>query len=208
MLPQLPPMLAVAWAPFDGAQYCFEIKGDGMRALAAVEHSGWRLWGRDGAEYTSRYAELEVVRRWPPGTLVDGELVCLRGGLPNLAGLLQRHFLAAAWKVAQARQWCPVHYVVFDLLYLRGRCLLREPLACRRDLLAELCAETVVPGLLWSAGVVGAGRAFYEAVVAAGHEGVLAKALTAPYRPGRRAPTWRKIKPRRNGAGRRPRSTR
>ena len=207
-MPQLQPMLAVASAPFDGAEYCFEIKWDGIRALAAVDESGWRLWGRDGADYTRRYPELEVVRRWPQGTLVDGELVCLRRGLPDLAGLLQRHFLAAAWKVAQARQWCPVHYVVFDLLYLRGRCLLREPWACRRDLLAELCAETAVPGLLWSAGVVGAGRAFYEAVVATGHEGVMAKALRATYCPGRRCPTWRKIKPRANGAGRRPRPAR
>jgi ATP-dependent DNA ligase len=88
-----------------------------------------------------------------------------------------------------------VHYVAFDLLYQRGRCLLREPLAQRRQALAELCASVTVPGVLWSAGVVGTGTAFYEAVVASGHEGVMAKALASPYRPGRRSPAWRKIKP-------------
>jgi ATP-dependent DNA ligase len=208
MLPQVQPMLAVPSAPFDSAEYCFEIKWDGIRALAALDEKGWRLWGRDGVDYSSRYPELEVLRRWPEDTLVDGELVRLRGGLPDLPGLLQRHFLAAAWQIAQARHWCPVLYVVFDLLYQRGRCLLREPLERRRDLLAELCARTAVPGILLSAGVVGAGQAFYEAVVAAGHEGVMAKALVAPYRPGRRSPTWRKIKPRPNGAGRCPRRAR
>ena len=46
MLPQVLPMLAVAAKPFDSSEYCFEIKYDGVRALAAVEGSGWRLWGR------------------------------------------------------------------------------------------------------------------------------------------------------------------
>jgi ATP-dependent DNA ligase len=89
-----------------------------------------------------------------------------------------------------------VHYVVFDLLYHGGRCLLREPLWRRREVLAELVATVAVPGVLWSAGVVGAGTAFYEAVVQSGHEGVMAKALASPYRPGRHSPAWRKIKPR------------
>ena len=83
-----------------------------------------------------------------------------------------------------------MHYVVFDLLYHRGRCLLPEPLAQRRQVLAELCASVTVPGVLWSAGVVGTGTAFYEAVVASGHEGVMAKALASPYRPGRRSHAW------------------
>jgi ATP-dependent DNA ligase len=45
--------------------------------LAAVETTGWRLWGRGAADYTARYPELAVLRRWPAGTLVDGELVAL-----------------------------------------------------------------------------------------------------------------------------------
>src|SRR5262249_28127894 len=56
-------------------------------------------------------------------------------------------------------------------------------------------ARGAVPGGLWSAGVVGAGTAFYQAVVASGHEGVVAKSLAATYRPGNRSPAWRKIKP-------------
>jgi ATP-dependent DNA ligase len=197
MLPAIQPMLAVPAAPFDAAGYCFEIKWDGVRALAAVDERGRKMWGRDDGDYTTRYPELvEALGRWPAGTLVDGELIAVRGGLPHLASLLQRHFLTDPWKIRQAVRWCPVHYVVFDLLYHRGQCLLPEPLAQRREVLAELCASVTVPGVLWSAGVVGTGMAFYEAVVASGHEGVVAKALASPYRPGRRSPAWRKIKPR------------
>ena len=55
MLPQVMPMLAVAAEPFDSPEYCFEIKYDGVRALAAVDETGWRVWGRDRGDYTARY---------------------------------------------------------------------------------------------------------------------------------------------------------
>ena len=87
MLPQVMPMLAVAAEPFDSPEYCFEIKYDGVRALAAVDETGWRLWGRERADYTARYPELEVLRRLPAGTLVDGELVAFDAdGRPHLRG--------------------------------------------------------------------------------------------------------------------------
>ena len=195
MRPTLEPMLALPSPPFDSAQYSFEIKWDGVRALAAVEANHWRLWGRGLSDYTPRYPELEVVRGWPAGTLLDGEVVALRGGVADLAALLRRHALVDPWRISQAWRWCPVVYIVFDLLYHAGRCWLHEPLQQRRQLLAEGCAGLDVPQVVYSAGVVGAGQAFYEAVLAAGHEGVVAKRLGSAYRPGRRAPAWRKIKP-------------
>jgi bifunctional non-homologous end joining protein LigD len=89
MLPSIWPMLAVAAEPFDSPEYCFEVKCDGIRALAAVDESGWRLWGRERAEYTARYPELEILRRLPEGTLVDGELVAFDAdGRPDLRRLL------------------------------------------------------------------------------------------------------------------------
>ena len=72
MLPRLLPMLAVPAIPFDSLEYGFEIKWDGIRVLAAVETVGWTLWGRQHADYTDRYPELESLRRLPAGTLVDG----------------------------------------------------------------------------------------------------------------------------------------
>jgi len=91
--------------------------------------------------------------------------------------------------------WCPVQYLLFDLLYHGGRCLLNEPLARRREELAALCAGLDLPEVLFSAGVVGAGTAVYALALTRGHEGVVAKRLASPYRPGRRSPAWRKIKP-------------
>jgi ATP-dependent DNA ligase len=59
-----------------------------------------------------------------------------------------------------------------------------------------LCAGLDLPEVLFSAGVVGTGTAVYALALAHGHEGVVAKYLTSTYRPGRRSPAWRKIKPR------------
>src|SRR5262249_54169968 len=129
MLPQVLPMLAVAAEPFDSPEYCFEIKYDGVRALAAVDEMGWRLWGRERADYTARYPELDVLRRLPTGTLVDGELVAFDAeGRPHLRRLLRRHGLADTWRIRQARQWCPVRDVLFVLLYHCGCCLMQKPL--------------------------------------------------------------------------------
>ena len=201
MLPRLLPMLAVPAAPFDAREYSFELKWDGIRALAAVETAGWRLWGRQQADYTTRYPECDVLRRLPAGTLVDGELVALdAAGRPDLARLLRRHGLIQAWRIGQAPQWCPVRYVLFDLLYWGGRCLLREPLMRRREVLADVCRRLDAAEVCFSEGVVGQGKALYAAVVALGHEGVVAKHLASPYRPGQRCAAWRKIKPRVKGS--------
>ena len=146
-----------------------------------------------------------MLRRLPAGTLVDGELVvCAADGRPDLPRLLRRHGLTDPWRIRHAQQWCPVRYVLFDVLYHAGRCLLHEPLVRRRDVLAELCQRLDATEVRFSAGVIGDGKAFYEAAVARGHEGIMAKHLASSYRPGRRASAWRKIKPRlkRNGAAR------
>jgi len=196
MLPQVMPMLAVAAEPFDSPEHSFEIKYDGVRALAAVEEAGWRLWGRERADYTVRYPELGVLRRLPAGTLVDGELVAFDAdGRPDLRRLLRRHGLTDPWRIRQARQWCPVRYVLFDLLYHAGRCLMHEPLVRRRGVLAEVCERLDAEAVLFSPAMIGAGTALYQAVVAEGQEGVMAKQLMSVYRPGKRSAAWKKIKP-------------
>jgi ATP-dependent DNA ligase len=195
MLPQVLPMLAVAAEPFDSLEYCFEIKYDGVRALAAVDEMGWRLWSRERADYTTRYPELDVLRRLPAGTLVDGELVAFDAdGRPELRRLLRRHALTDSWRIRQARHWCPVRYVLFDLLFHAGRCLMRVPLVRRRELLAEVC-ERLDGVVVFSPAVIGAGTALFQAAVAARHEGVMAKQLMSVYWPGKRSSTWKKIKP-------------
>jgi len=159
----------------------------GRPPLAAV--------GPAAVHYGERYPELAVLRRFPAGTVVDGELVVLQDGRADLTALQRRHHLLHPERVRQASRHRPVRYLLFDLLYRQGQPCFAEPLAQRRAALAELVARAGEPTLVFSEGVVGPGRAFFDRVVAQGHEGVLAKLLTSAYRPGQRTGAWRKIKP-------------
>jgi bifunctional non-homologous end joining protein LigD len=191
------PMLATAAAPFDSDEHLFEVKWDGVRALAAVEAGGWRLWGRTGADYTARYPELAVLGRLPTGTVLDGELVVLHDGRADFPALLRRHQRRRLDPVAAAacRQRPAVSYVLFDLLCYQGQSLVQQALVRRRALLRELLLTVHEPLLVYSDSVAGCGRAFFARVIAQGHEGVMAKHQASRYRPGQRSAAWRKIKP-------------
>ena len=190
---RLLPMLATAAEPFDAPEYSFEIKWDGVRALAAVEPGRWSLWGRHGVDYTARYPELAVLGRLPPGTLVDGELVVLRQGRADFAALLGRH--QRRRPLPAGYQPAAVSFMLFDLLYKRGRTLLKETLHQRREQLRALLEKVKEPLLVYSDAVEGAGRALFAQAVAQGHEGIMAKEKDSRYWPGKRSSAWRKIKP-------------
>jgi ATP-dependent DNA ligase len=189
------PMLAVQSQPFDSAEHLFEVKWDGVRAVAAVEAGHWNVWGRELADYTQRYPELDPLRRLPSGTVLDGELVLLRSGRADLQELMRRHQLVGARKIQEASRRLPATYMIFDLVYHGGRPLWGRPLAERRLFLAELLDQYPGHGLVLSEGVAGSGRTFFDKVVEQGHEGVMAKHLQSRYLPGRRVQAWRKIKP-------------
>ena len=112
------------------------------------------------ADYTARYPELDVLRRLPAEMLIDGELVTFdTHGRPDLPRLLRRHGLTDPWRIRQARHWCPVRYVLFDLLYHAGHCLSLELLVRRPERLARLCQWLEAAEVQFSACVVGQGRA-------------------------------------------------
>ena len=122
------PMLAVRGEPFDSPEYLFEVKWNGIRALAGRSHEsqptgGWDLWGRELADYRTRYPEMQVLAALPPGTILDGELVLMPQGLPDLEAILARHQLSHPAKIQHASRQQPVTYVVFDLLAHHGRSL-------------------------------------------------------------------------------------
>jgi bifunctional non-homologous end joining protein LigD len=195
MMPSWLPMLATPATPFDSEEYLFEVKWDGVRALAAVEARSWRLWDRRGVDYTPRYLELAVLRRLPAGTVVDGELAVLHDGQADFPALLRWHQRCPA---DCGRRWaCPrgLRYVLFDLLCCRGQALFKEALVQRRARLRALLMQVNEPMLMYSDGVEGCGRELFARVVAQGHEGVMAKRRASRYQPGQRSPAWRKIKP-------------
>ncbi|MGW0245868.1 ATP-dependent DNA ligase [Nocardia goodfellowii] len=86
-----------------------------------------------------------------------------------------------------------LHPYFFDCLHLNGRDLLDSPLYQRRAALTEVAAEYTIPALIRPDAEAAA--EYFDGVLASGHEGVMIKALNAPYAAGRRGRAWQKIKP-------------
>ena len=83
-------MLARPGEPFDSVDHLFEVKWDGMRALAYVDADGYRIVSRHDNDITDRFPELSSLANLPPGTVLDGELVVLRDGKPSFSLLQTR----------------------------------------------------------------------------------------------------------------------
>jgi ATP-dependent DNA ligase len=189
-------MLAGASEAFDSEAHLFEVKWDGIRALAFVEGDGYRLLTRHRRDVTDAFPELEGLARLRSGMVLDGELVVLRDGKPDLGSVQSRQHTADPWKTRNLARTRPVTYVAFDLLVEDFRSVMAEPLADRRRRLREILKGLAEPRILFSEGVLGAGTALFVEVCRLGLEGVMAKRLTSRYRAGRRSRAWLKIKPR------------
>ncbi len=190
MLASLSPQL-----PAHEDAFAYEIKWDGVRALAFCSGGRVRLANRTGRDVTSRYPEIRGLGEalGSRGVVLDGEVVAFdEQGRPSFQRLQSRMHLASDSAVRRRAGEVPVHYVAFDLLYLDGRSTLAEPYERRRELLAGL----ELSGPAWQAPAHhrGDGRALLDATYAQGLEGVVAKRLDSPYEPGRRSAAWLKVK--------------
>ena len=126
--------------PPDDDGWAYEIKWDGIRALAYISADGrLRLAARRGADHTPRYPELAAHRRRARGreAILDGEIVAFdESGRPSFQLLQRRMGLTTESTIRVRAAETPATYVAFDLLWLDGRSLLAEPYERRRELLA------------------------------------------------------------------------
>jgi bifunctional non-homologous end joining protein LigD len=192
----LPPMLATPGELPRGDQgWAFEVKWDGVRAIARWRLGQLRVESRKGEDVGERYPELRALGRQLGSreAVLDGEIVAFdEHGQPSFARLQRRLNLSLPSAIRRRAGEIPVTYVIFDLLYLDGRVAIDMPYRERRRLLESLLLDG--PSWQTPAYQQGEGRAFLAATAEHGLEGALAKRLDAPYRPGERTREWLKIK--------------
>lgn len=182
--PVAPMKATLGSLPADDDRWAYEIKYDGYRTLAFVDDGEVRLQSTKGLDVTATYPELG---RLPDGVhaasaILDGELCVLDAdGRPRFE-LMQRHA-------------GPAVLFVFDVLRIGEHDTIALPYEDRRRLLEQL----VEPGDHWSVPAyrVGGGADLLAATGDQDLEGVMAKRLGSTYVPGKRSPSWRKIKHRR-----------
>jgi bifunctional non-homologous end joining protein LigD len=189
------PMLATSVdEPFDGAEWLFEIKWDGYRAVAFIEDGKLRLVSRNQNELTQRFPELKDLPKSVKAktAILDGEVVALdEEGRASFSLMQQRTGFRPGGKRAPTKADVPVLYYAFDLLYLDGYDLRKLPLEDRKKKLASLLITG--DSLRYSDHYEKQGKALFEMARAKGLEGILAKKRDSIY-VERRTTDWLKIK--------------
>jgi DNA ligase-1 len=171
----------------------FEWKLDGARVQVHKAGDEVKVYTRSLNEVTAAVPEVvEVVRGARAQSLIlDGEVIALRpDGRPLPFQTTMRRF-SRKLDVEGLRGQLPVSVFFFDCLFRDGLSLVERPTLERRGALEEALAN-VTPALVTSD--TEKARAFYEEVLARGHEGIMAKAPAAPYEAGRRGASWFKVK--------------
>ncbi|KQR62402.1 ATP-dependent DNA ligase [Frigoribacterium sp. Leaf172] len=192
------PMLATTGDAHDVAEgeWAFEMKWDGIRAVAVVHDGEVTLTSRNGNDLTPAYPELqELADRVDSegGAVLDGEIVAVdEKGRPDFGLLQSRMGLTRPRDVARAAASAPVRLLLFDVMRAEGRSLVREHYDDRREVL-----ERIVEG----GGAIDVPPAFdgdLDAAMTTSRrlrlEGVVAKRRDATYSAGRRSRAWLKMK--------------
>ncbi|MDQ0673634.1 DNA ligase-1 [Pseudarthrobacter siccitolerans] len=189
------PMLAATAASVDAAlevtgEASVEYKLDGARIQVHRVGDDVRIYTRTLAEVTHRLPEVvDVVRGLPVrDVILDGETLALdEDGGPRPFQETMSRFGADAARTTLLHPW------FFDVLHIDGRDLLDEPLSTRIGVLERIAPGHRIPGTVTADAAV-AGQVSRDAL-AAGHEGVMVKAVGSAYAAGRRGSNWVKVKP-------------
>ena len=185
-------MLATAGPLPGGDGWAYEFKWDGVRALAVCEGGTTRLYARRGNEISVAYPELAGLGADLSDAVLDGEIVVFdASGRPSFRDLAERMHVRERHRAARLATTFPVTYLAFDVLRLRGVDLLDVGYESRRLLLEELDLNG---GRWMTPPSFDDGAATRDASRENGLEGVVAKRIGSPYRPGLRSPDWVKLK--------------
>jgi DNA ligase-1 len=178
-----------------GGEVIFEWKMDGARIQLHKRGEDVRLYTRALNEVTAALPEIvELVRTLAARELIlDGEAIAFDAQEHPLPFQVTMRRFGRKLNVHELRATLPIRAFFFDCLFVDGTSMADAPTAERfRSLEQSVPAALRVPRLVTAASPQA--QAFYEAALAAGHEGVMAKSPQAPYEAGNRGASWLKIK--------------
>jgi len=178
--------------PFSDPGWLFELKWDGVRAMAWIEDGTLTLRARSGTDITKRYPELATLREaiGARKAILDGEIVALDSQGRSDFGMLQERMHVRAPSEALITS-VPAVYYLFDILYCDGFDLRESPLAERKQLLRLLLRGS--ERFRYSDHQLEHGVELFELAKKNGLEGIVAKRADSPYVSGRSI-SWAKLK--------------
>ena len=190
------PMLATRATrlPPDDDAWGYELRWDGIRAIAEVAGGQLRLVGAEGELIADRYPEVRPLAEAlaPTEAVLDGEIVAFGAdGRVDPDRLRRRSEATDAAAARRLMARMPVLYLAFDVLWLEGRSTLELGYADRRELLEAM--RIAGPNWQTPPHFAGGGAFAQQTSREQGLAGIVAKRLDSPYRPGRRTKSWLEI---------------
>ena len=186
-----PMLLEEIKKPFDSAEYLYEIKFDGFRALIFIDTTNLIILSRNGLILNSIFPELEKIKEIIKGPcILDGEIISLSDGKPDFKALQERFHLKNKAKIKLYAQSNPVVFMAFDLLD-NSKDLTNEDLIVRKKILDQYPENEVFKIAKY---YIGEGKKLFRAIKKMALEGIVTKKLTSKYYYGKRVNEWLKIK--------------
>ena len=177
----------------ESAEWAFEMKWDGFRAIVSVADGEVRAMSRNGVDITPSYPELQALGELVDDAVLDGEIVALDArGRPDFGRLQDRMGVTRAKDVDALTASTPVQLLLFDALTLGGRSLTDRPYDERRAALES--AVDASGAIQVPPAFEGDAASALETSLRLGLEGVMAKRRTSDYLPGARSRSWLKLK--------------
>lgn len=179
------PQLATLKMNAPGSGYLHEIKYDGYRIQVHIDDEKRHAFTRNGHDWVKKFSRIAGAFDFPGQAITDGEVVVVHEDRTNFS-VLQAELAAGR----QDR----LRYYAFDLLYLNGKDVRKEPQVVRKALLKDLfdTYELEEP-VFYSEHLEGNGQKMFEAATRLNYEGIVSKRADAPYRSDRNE-AWLKIK--------------
>lgn len=193
--PAIGPMLAQLSEQVPaGGGWLYEIKWDGVRAMAHIENGRMRLTGRKGNDISTQYPELASIPETvhARSAILDGEIAVLdAAGRPSFERIQPRIMASGGSAIANLARSRPAVFFAFDLLYLDGRDLRGMKLEDRKKRLVSVVQPS--PLLRLSEHFDSHGAELLELARKQGLEGIVAKRTTSLYESAR-SRDWIKVK--------------
>lgn len=188
-----PMLIAQMQEPFNDEKWIYELKLDGCRCLGYFDGGSVYLRNKRNMELLPRFPELEGIGSKIEGKkILDGELVVLKGGVPDFYELQRRTMMTDKFKIQMAASMYPASFVAFDCLYADRKQVMDQPLLSRKELLQKTVKEDA--RIAVSRFVHSDGVALFRLADERELEGVVAKRSDSRYYPGKRTKDWIKFK--------------
>ena len=188
-----PMLIAQMQEPFNDDGWIYELKLDGCRYIGYFGQNGTCLRNKRNMELLPRFPELKGLHRSvSERTVLDGELVVLRDGVPDFFELQRRTLLTDRFKIEMAAARHPASFVAYDCLCKDGRSIMDRPLLERKEALQSSVREDSLIAI--SRYIPTDGIGLFRDADERELEGVVAKRAASLYYPGRRTKDWIKFK--------------